>query len=135
MKTILLAEDNQDDAFIFRLAFKKATLPDDLHIVEDGQCAIEWLQGTSNYSDRTRHPVPQILVTDLKMPRQNGFDLLEWVRSQNHYAKLPVIILSSSDEPRDVKRAYELGATTYFVKTPQFENVIHFIRTLTAQLG
>ncbi len=133
-KTILYAEDNGDDVFIFKLAFKRATLPHTLHIVEDGQYAIEWLQGSNQYSDREKYPMPEVLVTDIKMPRKNGFELLEWVRAQKQFANLPVIVLSSSDEPRDVKRAYELGATSYFVKTPQFQDVILFLRTITTHL-
>jgi CheY-like chemotaxis protein len=133
-KTILYAEDNVDDVFIFKLAFKRATLPHTLHIVDDGQQAIEWFDGIKQFADRDKHPLPQVLVTDIKMPRKNGFELLEWVRAHEVFAKVPVIVLSSSDEPRDVKRAYELGATTYFVKTPQYQDVIQFLRTLAVQL-
>ncbi len=130
-KTILYAEDNVDDVFIFKLAFKRATLPHSLHIVQDGQQAIDWFQGATPFSDREKHPLPHILVTDIKMPRKNGFELLEWIRRHDLFEKIPVIILSSSDEPRDVKRAYELGATTYFVKTAHYQDVVHFLRTVT----
>src|SRR4051794_4315061 len=108
-QTILYAEDNADDVFIFKLAFKRATLPHSLYTVDDGQRAVEWLQGGQEFADRATYPVPQILITDIKMPRKNGFELLEWVRSRSEYSTLPVIMLSSSDVPRDVKRAYELG--------------------------
>jgi CheY-like chemotaxis protein len=132
-QTILYAEDNADDVFIFKLAFKRAALPHLFCSVDDGQAAIEWLGGVGDFSDRARFPLPQIIITDIKMPRKNGFDLLQWIRSQNAHAKLPVVVLSSSDEPQDVKRAFELGATTYFVKTPQFRDVIDFLRTLPIQ--
>ena len=130
-ETILLAEDNDDDVTMFQIAFNRATLPHVLRVVPDGQEAIEWLQGAGKYADRQAYPMPALLLTDIKMPRKNGFDVLQFVRETTAVAKLPVVILSSSDEPKDVKRAYDGGATTYFVKTPLFENVIHFIRTVT----
>ncbi|MDB6028085.1 MAG: response regulator receiver protein [Verrucomicrobiales bacterium] len=130
-QTILYAEDSADDVFIFNLAFKRAALSHHLYNVDDGQQAIECFQGVNRFANRDQYPLPQILLTDIKMPRKNGFELLKWVRSQEAFAKIPVVVLSSSDEPRDVKQAYELGATAYFVKTPQFQDVILFLRAIT----
>lgn len=129
-KVILLAEDNPDDAFIFKIMFDRAKAPNALHIVHDGQQAIDWLNGKGDYRDRDKFPLPQILLLDLKMPIKSGFDVLEWVRTQPQFEKLPVIILSSSDDNRDVKKAHALGATTYFVKSPQLKDVIHYLRSI-----
>ena len=125
---ILVAEDNSDDALIFERMFKRASLPDNLHIVDDGQQVIEWLSGTGSFSDRTKHPLPERVLLDLKMPVKNGFEALEWIRSQKSFEQLPVVILSSSDDPKDVKRAFELGATKYFVKSPHLRDVIEYLR-------
>src|SRR5687767_10988303 len=122
-KVILVAEDNPDDAFIFKTRFKRAAMPDRLHIVEDGQQVIDWLSGKDVYSDRATHPLPDFVLLDLKMPVKTGFEALEWIRSQQSFANLPVIILSSSDDPKDLKRANELGATCYFVKSPHLNDV------------
>ncbi len=127
-KIILLAEDNGDDAFIFKMAFDRATLPHTLHRVEDGQQAIDWLEGKGEYAEREKFPLPNILLLDLKMPIKGGFEVLEWLRGQIRFEELPIIILSSSDDNKDVKRAYQLGVTTYFVKSPQLQDVIQYLR-------
>lgn len=127
-KNVLYAEDDPNDVVIFGMAFKRATLPAVLHTVDDGEAAIDWLGGTGQYADRDRFPLPDVLILDLKMPKKTGFEVLEWVRSQPAFKKLPVIILSSSDVPEDVKRAYSAGASTYFVKSPTFGDVIQYLR-------
>jgi CheY-like chemotaxis protein len=126
-KQILLAEDNFDDAAIFRLMFERAKLPHTLHHVHDGQEAIAWLDGQGKYSDRQNFPVPGLLLLDLKMPRKNGFEVLEWIRSHQQLRELPVIVLSSSDDKSDVKRAHQLGITNYFVKSPNFQDILQFL--------
>jgi CheY-like chemotaxis protein len=127
-RIILAAEDDPDDAFIFKMMFKRATLDEALHVVGDGQEVIDWLSGNNQYSDRETYPLPGRVILDLKMPRKNGFETLEWIRQHNQFHQLPVIILSSSDDQKDVKRAYELGATTYFVKSPQLQDIMQYLR-------
>jgi CheY-like chemotaxis protein len=127
-KNILYAEDDPDDVVIFKMAFKRATLPHSLRCLDDGEAAIAWLNGQGEFANREQYPLPDILILDLKMPRKTGFDVLEWVRQSKEFVKLPVIILSSSDDPRDVKRAYDLGATTYFVKSASSQDVIQYLR-------
>ena len=127
-KVILLAEDDPDDALIFRMMFKRATLPHILHVVGDGEQVIEWLSGENQYADRNKFPLPQIVVLDLKMPKKTGLEALEWMRSQEGLEKLTTIILSSSDDQKDVARAHELGTTTYFVKSPQLQDIMQYLR-------
>ena len=128
-KVILVAEDNPDDALIFKMRFKRAGLPDAVHIVDDGQKVIDWLSGKDAYSDRTKHPQPDCVLLDLKMPVKTGFETLEWIRNQKAFVDLPVMILSSSDDPKDLKRASELKATQYFVKSPTLDDVLEHIRS------
>lgn len=127
-KTILLAEDNPDDALIFRMMFRKAALPHELHRVEDGQQAIDWLEGKGEYGDRAKFPIPDLLILDLKMPIKTGFEVLEWVRKDARYSAAPTVILSSSDDPKDLKRASELGVVQYFLKSPQLRDVMEFLQ-------
>ncbi len=127
-KVILVAEDDPDDAFIFRMMFKRATLPHALHVVEDGQQVIDWLSGRHQFSDRTKYPLPDLVLLDLKMPVKTGFEALQWIRQESAFHELPVMILSSSDDPKDVKRADELGATSYFVKSPHLQDVMQDLR-------
>ena len=125
---ILVAEDDSTDAYFFERAFRRAGLPVALHFVRDGQEVIDYLQGVGSFADRTAHPMPQLVLLDLKMPRLNGFDVLEWVRQQPGFSNLQVVIFSSSDEAKDINRAYGLGANWYLVKP-------HSMDELTALVG
>lgn len=125
---ILVAEDDPTDAYFFERAFKRAGLPVMLHFVRDGQEVIDYLQGAGQFIDRTAHPLPQLVLLDLKMPRLDGFEVLEWVRKQPGFNALQVVIFSSSGEPENINRAYGLGANWYLVKP-------HSIEELTALVG
>jgi len=113
---ILVAEDDPTDAYFFQRAFRRGGLPAVLHFVRDGQEVIDYLNGVGAFADRTAHPLPQLVLLDLKMPRLNGFDVLEWVRAQPGFKNLQMVIFSSSDEARDIDKAYGLGANWYLVK-------------------
>src|SRR6476619_4872437 len=106
---ILLAEDDQDDFFFFELAMSKCGANIKLVHAKDGGEAIDLLKNGSGL-------VPDLIVTDLKMPKVNGFEFLQWLQSQPSLSKLPTVVFSSSDEPTDHKRAKELGALSYHVK-------------------
>ena len=125
---ILVAEDDPTEAYFFERAFKRAGLPVMLHFVRDGQEVIDYLQGEGQFTDRTAHPLPRLMLLDLKMPRLDGFEVLEWVRKQPGFNALQVVIFSSSGEPKDMNRAYGLGANWYLVKP-------HSIEELTALVG
>ena len=129
--TVLLAEDDADDAELLGVALEKSELPHALRHVADGETAISYLAGEAPYSDREQFPAPAVLLLDLKMPRKNGFEVLQWIRSSGAWTHLPVIILTSSDEPRDINRACELGATAYLTKSPSFKNVLEILSTIS----
>ena len=116
--TILLVEDSADDVFFLQRALKKAQIENPLQVVVDGQQALDYLGGVGNYSNRKEFPLPCLLLLDLKLPRVNGFEVLGWIRQQASLSSLPVVILTSSGEERDRKRAAELGAKAYMVKPP-----------------
>ncbi len=113
---ILVAEDDPADAFFLQRAFRRAGILVSLHFVQDGQEAIAYLKGCGGYSVRAVYPVPDLLLLDLKMPRLDGFEVLDWTRKQVQLKSLAVVIFSSSEEPRDIHRAYALGANAYLVK-------------------
>jgi CheY-like chemotaxis protein len=116
LKTVLVAEDNEVDALLFRRAFANAEVSATLQFVPDGVEGIAYLKGEAGYADRKAHPLPHLMVLDLRMPRLNGFDVLDWLRKQEGLRRLPVIILTSSDLPIDINRSYDLGANAYLVK-------------------
>jgi CheY-like chemotaxis protein len=122
-----VAEDDPTDAYFFQRAFKRAGLPVLLHFVRDGQEVLDYLQGKGQFADRTAHPLPQLLLLDLKMPRLDGFAVLEWVRRQPDLNGLQIVIFSSSGAPRDINRAYGLGANWYLVKPHSMEELTELV--------
>lgn len=124
---ILVAEDDLTDAYFFERAFRRAGIPVTLHFVRDGQQVIDYLQGSGEFADRAAHPLPQLLLLDLHMPRLDGFDVLSWVRKQAALAGLQVVIFSSSDEQKDIKRAYGLGANSYLVKPHSMQELTELV--------
>ena len=114
--TVLFAEDSESDALLMELAFEDTRLPFALRFVTDGLAAINYLAGRRPYEDRAAYPAPCILLTDLKMPRMSGFELLRRVRAAADWRHLPVIVVSGSDQPEDREGALALGANEYVVK-------------------
>lgn len=123
--SVLLAEDEMHDVFLLQRAFRVAEVKNPLVSVSNGQEAIWFLEGHGAYADRAQHPAPCLMLLDLKMPIVSGFEVLEWVRDQPSFQKsLPVIVLTSSDQEGDVRRAFELGASDYLVKPSDFNLLV-----------
>jgi CheY-like chemotaxis protein len=119
---ILLAEDSEDDVFILRRAFRQAGVTTAIHVVSDGAEALAYLKGEGKYSRRSEFPLPDLFLLDLKMPHLSGFQVLTWIRQQPELAPLRVVVLTTSDEIRDVNEAYRLGANSFLVKPLEFRD-------------
>ena len=128
---ILLAEDREDDILLIRRAFRKAFITNPLQVVRDGEEAIAYLSGEGKYSNRSEYPLPDLMLLDLKMPRMDGFEVLEWIRRQPGLSSLRVVVLTASDHMHDVNSAYKLGANSFLVKPMDFEDVVHLGKFLT----
>jgi CheY-like chemotaxis protein len=113
---ILIAEDNEDHVILLRRALKKGAVLNPLFVVSDGEEAIAYLKGEGRFADRYEYPLPGLLLLDLKMPKKDGFEVLEWIRQQPYLKRLRVVVLTTSDNPADIDRAYELGANSFIVK-------------------
>jgi CheY-like chemotaxis protein len=131
--TILLAEDDENDAWLVKRALNSANIHNPIHVVSDGAEAIAYLRGDGQYANRLRFPLPKLLLLDIKMPRCHGLEVLEWVRGneENGLNRLPIVIMSSSNLQRDVDRAYELGVNAYLVKPNAFQELVKTLRTTT----
>lgn len=127
---ILLVEDSEHDLFFMRYAFRQAGVKNTVVELRDGQEAIDYLSGVGPYSDRSRYPLPCLLITDLKMPRVDGFGLLQWLSAQPDFHRIPKIVLSSSDEKTDRTRAAELGGCAYFVKPGGIQDLVQVVKHL-----
>ena len=127
---LLVAEDSEHDVFLLKRAFERVRVCFAPRFVTDGQEAIDYLEGNEKFADRDKHPLPCLMLLDLKMPRLNGFDVLKWLKSQPGLRRLVVVVFTSSDEPRDVSRAYDLGANSYIVKPAQTTRLPDVVRAL-----
>ena len=128
--TSLLVEDNPDDVLLMKRAFSKAGLANPLQVVEDGALAVAYLAGEGPYADRTVHPLPVLVLLDLKLPRKSGLEVLQWVRQQPGLKRLRVVILTSSNQRADINQAHELGANSYLVKPGTFDSLVEMVKKL-----
>ncbi len=129
---ILLVEDSPDDAELIQYAFEKAGIQNPLNIVTDGDAAVEYIGRTGAYADRTGHPLPELILLDLKLPRRSGFEVLKFIREHKPTKHTPVVVLTSSGQDEDVHRSYEFGANSYLVKPIGRDALIEMARTLKA---
>src|ERR1051326_1972443 len=127
---ILVAEDNPDEAILLQRAFKKAGLEVRIHICGDGDEATEYLRGEKAFHDRSKFPFPNMVITDLKMPRCNGFELLERMQQELRCSIFPRVVLSASAEERDVQRAFRSGANCYLQKPARFDDLVTMVKLL-----
>jgi len=128
---ILLAEDREDDILLIRRAFEKAAIKNPLFVVRNGDEAISYLSGVGKYGLRDEFPLPDLLLLDLKMPGADGFEVLRWLRLQPGLRSLRVVVLTASNEIRDVQKAYQLGANSFMVKPTDFQDTTQMAKTLT----
>jgi two-component system, response regulator len=116
---VLLVEDNPDDVELTLRALQRARLLNPVHVVRDGAEAIEFLFGGARREGR-----PRVVLLDLKLPRVSGLEVLERIRKEESTRTLPVVVLTSSREEPDIRRAYELGVNSYIVKPVEFEKFV-----------
>jgi CheY-like chemotaxis protein len=121
--TVLVVEDNPTDVMLIRRAFSKASVGNPLQIIRDGDEAVQYLAGEGVFTDRAAYPLPAVMLLDLKLPRRSGLEVLQWVRGQTALRRLPVVVLTSSNQSQDVNRAYDLGANSYLVKPVEFDDL------------
>ena len=128
--TILHIEDDSNDVLLLQHACRKAGGRFVLQTVSDGDEAISYLSGMDKFADRHSHPLPRLVLLDLKMPRVNGFEVLAWLRKNQDFKCVPVVVLTSSNHEADVRRAYELGANSYLVKPVGFDALVELLKAI-----
>lgn len=126
----LLVEDNEDHVVLIRRAFAKSKVLNPLQVVRTGEDAIAYLEGTGRFSNRAEFPLPAVVLLDLKLTGLDGFDVLRWIRQQPGLKALRVVVLTSSNEIRDVNLAYQLGANSFLVKPVDFEDFVRVTQAL-----
>ncbi len=121
---VLLAEDNPSDAELALRAFRKSNFANKVHWVKDGEEALEYVMCTGQYADRDPNHPPRLLLLDLKMPKVDGIDVLRRIKSEERFKTIPVVIMTSSNEERDVVESYRLGVNSYIVKPVDFAKFV-----------
>ncbi len=129
-KVILLVEDNPADVELTRVALKQANISNELIVVSDGVEALEYLFGTGAFKDRDIQELPVVTLLDLKMPRMDGLETLKHIRTNPLTRLLPVVILTSSKEDKDILKSYESGCNSYIRKPVDFTQFAEAIRQL-----
>jgi len=127
---ILLVEDNEDDARLAIRALRKQNFDSKLLHLCDGVKALDFIFATGTFEGRNILHTPKVVLLDLKMPKVNGLEVLERIKSDPRTKIVPVVILTSSSEDPDIRRAYELGANSYIVKPVEFDNFVKAISEL-----
>lgn len=113
---ILLAEDSEEDELLFMNALQNSGIRNPVIVVTDGRQVIAYLNGELQYADRSRFPLPRILMLDLAMPKLDGWQVLQWVRARPEFADLLVVVLTNSLRADDLQRAYRMGANSFLGK-------------------
>ncbi|PWU16086.1 MAG: two-component system response regulator [Verrucomicrobia bacterium] len=129
---ILLVDDDSNDVLLLQRAFHKAGIGDLLKVARDGEEAIAYLSGSDRYADRSKFPMPFLILLDLKMPGTDGFEVLQWARAEPELKRLLIVVLTSSNLQSDIDRAYELGANSYLVKPVGFDEMVNLIQRFEA---
>lgn len=133
--TILLVDDSENDTFLFRLAAEQAGLRNPIREVHDGAEAISYLSGNTPYEDHSLHPLPLLILLDLKMPKKTGFEVLAWIKAQPRLKRIPVFIFSASLRTEDTEQAFDLQASAFLVKPSTIDDLVEMIRTMISWLG
>jgi two-component system, response regulator len=127
---ILVVEDDPRDAELILRALKKRNVANPLHVVEDGAAALDFIFCQGAYADRNSSKPPRVILLDLKLPKLSGLEVLERIKSEERTRSIPVVVVTSSREDPDIKKAYALGANSYVVKPVDFDAFVDAMSTL-----
>jgi CheY-like chemotaxis protein len=125
---ILIAEDDENDALILQEALRKIGVRNPVHFCRDGTDVIAYLCAEGPYSDREMHPFPRILITDLKMPKMGGLEILKWLHAHPECNLIPKVVLSASKQTRDIQEAYKWGVNSYIVKPASYKRLLEILK-------
>ena len=127
---ILLVEDNTNDVELTLRALKKHNLANNVHVAKDGEEALEFIFATGKYEDRDMNNRPKLILLDLKLPKVDGLEILRQVKADERTKIIPVVVLTSSREEKDIIESYKLGVNSYMVKPVDFDKFINSVSEL-----
>jgi CheY-like chemotaxis protein len=128
--SVLFVDDDLEWVELLRTAFERAGIPNPVQGVKDGPEAINYLRGEGPYANRAAHPLPELVLLDLRLQGMHGFEVLQWIRRQSKLAGLPVVVLTGIEAPGDAQRAQELEATGFLAKPLSFAKLVEMARQI-----
>ncbi len=131
--TLLVVEDARDHAILVRVAARRALPGLDVRVAGDGREGIAYLAGTPPFQDRRSHPMPDLIILDLLMPEVDGFAVLEWVAEARGMEEIPVVVLTSSENPEHEGRSLGLGAKAFYKKPPNLDELGDVVRKIVEE--
>lgn len=128
--TIVMADDDADDRLLTQEALEESRLVNTLHFVEDGEQLMDYLQRRENYSHLREDPLPGLILLDLNMPKKDGREALEEIKTDPHLRRIPIVVLTTSKGEEDIYRSYDLGASSYITKPVTFAALVKVIQAI-----
>jgi CheY-like chemotaxis protein len=128
--TILMADDDLEDQMLVRSAWEKSRLYNELRFVDDGEQLMDYLHRRDAYADPIDSPRPGVILLDLNMPRKDGYEALEEIKSDPDLRRIPVVVLTSSKAEEDIIRSYNLGVSGFIAKPVTFEGLVEAFKAL-----
>ncbi|MCP4583156.1 MAG: response regulator [candidate division Zixibacteria bacterium] len=128
--TIVLAEDDPDDRLMATEALEESRLANDLHIVENGEELMDYLNHRGKYAELDNWNIPGLILLDLNMPKKDGREALKEIKADPALRRIPIVVLTTSDEEEDIFRTYDLGVNSFITKPVSFESLVEIMKTL-----
>ena len=128
--TILVVDDSEDDRLFIERGFRAVGVKDPIQLLNDGAEAIAYMMGEGKFANRSKFVYPTFILTDLKMPQADGFAVLEHLKNNPAWAVIPTVVLTASNDPDDIKKAYMLGASSYHVKPSSPDELRQLLKIL-----
>lgn len=130
LATILLVEDEESDVALMRRAFEKAGVLNPIVHLANGDYALAYLAGEGDYADRTKSPLPALILLDLKLPGMTGLQLLQWMRTRSAVKRIPVVVLTTSRDSKTINAAYDCGANSYLLKPGDSSDIVEIVSAI-----
>lgn len=130
IKSVLYAEDDENDVFFMERAFSKLKQQNTLHVVSSGRAAVDYLAGRNGFVDRARYPLPDLVLLDVKMPELSGLEVLRWARAQAQFQALPILMFTSSTQRADIDFSRVHRASGYLVKPSNAQDLTALVRKI-----
>ncbi len=130
LPTILLVEDEESDAKLLCRGFEKINILNRVIHLRSGDEALGYLAGVGPHSDRAQFPLPALILLDLKLPGLTGLQLLQWMRTQPAIRRIPVVVLTTDEDPDTVSAAYDLGANSYLIKSADPARILRMVKAI-----